>query len=160
MCDQALSRTSWWATGCCKVCGCYLVCFFLILHLLLFRFLSTNLCCITKCMMKHQQKPYWKLDLLLFSYSYSNHKCLFVDSFYWMKMYSNLLYTCFSMVFVLWSLPNHTPIKYRCLIKKSNRIIPALLTGFDSRSIDNVLCVQRDVAPDIQGSEEQTRMLM
>ena len=27
--------------------------------------------------MKHMQKPYWKLDLPLFTYGY--HKCIFVD---------------------------------------------------------------------------------
>ena len=29
-------------------------------------------------MMKHQQKPYWKLDLPFFSHGY--WKCIFVDS--------------------------------------------------------------------------------
>ena len=50
----------------------------LVLHLLLIRFMSSNLCCIIKSMMKHQQKPDWKSDLPWFSYD--DQKCMFVDS--------------------------------------------------------------------------------
>ena len=39
----------------------------------------------------------------------------------------NLSWTCVIMAFVLWSSPNHMPIKYRCRIKKSNQITPTYL---------------------------------
>ena len=34
--------------------------------------------------------------------------------------------------FVLWSSPNHTPIKYRCLIKESSQITPTFLSIYES----------------------------
>jgi hypothetical protein len=41
---------------------------------------------------------------------------------------SNLFFNmCLFMVFVLWSSPNLTPIKYKCPIKKFYRITPAYL---------------------------------
>ena len=52
--------------------------FFLVLHFLLSRFTSSMLCCISKSLVKHLQKPDWRLDLPLFSYSYQ--KCMFVES--------------------------------------------------------------------------------
>ena len=93
--------------------------------------------CIRKSAMGHQQES----DIPWFSYGYQ--KCVLVDySFteyigppkcghylvwnsYWnLKPLSNLFQTCVFMVFVLWSSLNHTPIKYRCPIKKSYQITP------------------------------------
>ena len=171
---RLFQRTSWRATGCCKVCGCYFVWFFLILHLLLFRFLSTNLCCITKCMMKHQQKDHienWTSCYLV----------IVITSAYLLIPFTqyigppncgcgvhNINLKCNPISFKHVSLrylffdPHLTPHQSNIgvWLKKSNWIAPAHLTGFESRSIGNVLCVQRDVVLDTQGSEEQSRMLM
>lgn len=73
-----------------KVCGCYLVCFY-VLHLLSIIFTRWNLCCIKKSTMKrlwipnwkslnplsintmkHLFKPNWKSDLPSCSYGYQN----------------------------------------------------------------------------------------
>lgn len=40
-----------------KVCGCCLVIFLFVLHILLIRFMSSSLCCISEPMMKYQRKP-------------------------------------------------------------------------------------------------------
>ena len=50
---------------------------FHVLQLLHIRFTQWNMCCISKCMMKHQQKLDWKLNLLLFTHGH--WKCKFVD---------------------------------------------------------------------------------
>ena len=42
-------------------------------------------------------------------------------------MESNLFWTCVFMVFVLWSSPNHTPIKHRSSIKETDRLTPTYL---------------------------------
>ena len=80
-----------------------------------------------------------KTQVSWFSYAY--WKRMFVDSLteyfgppncvqYW--VWSRIWRRspdCFFMVFVLWSSPDHTPIKYRCLIKTSNWITPSYLRG-------------------------------
>ena len=65
------------AAGMNKVCGCYSVSF-LVLHLLLIKIKSWCFCCISKSMMKHQQKLYWISVLLWFTYGYWKWMC--VDS--------------------------------------------------------------------------------
>ena len=52
---------------------------FLILYLLLIRFTSSKLCCISKYTMKHQQNLDWNLGLLWFSFGCQ--KCMFDNSF-------------------------------------------------------------------------------
>lgn len=50
----------------------------------------------------------------------------FVDS--WARLVANFFYTHFFLVSVRRSTPNHTSLKYRCVMKISNRIGPANLT--------------------------------
>lgn len=49
-----------------------------LLQLIPIRHRQQNFCCMSKCMMKHQQKPYWKSDLPWFSIRY--RKNMFANS--------------------------------------------------------------------------------
>ena len=100
------------------LCGCYWVWFFHVSQLLPIECAQRNVCCNSKSTMKHQQKLDWMLDLPLFNYIY--HKV----HVWWFFLF----YTRVSTMFVLWSSSDHTPIKYRCPIKKSNQITPAHLS--------------------------------
>ena len=51
--------------------------FFYVLQLLPIRFTQQDSCCVGKFKMKHMQNPYWKSDLIWFSYDYRKH--VFVD---------------------------------------------------------------------------------
>jgi hypothetical protein len=94
-------------------------------------------------MMKHQQKPNWKLKLPSFSCDYG--KCMFVDPLTKFVYPPNYVYiacgivdqiqirsliSCNMCLHCVCSLilPNHTPITYRCPIKESNWISPKFIS--------------------------------
>ena len=108
-----------------KACGCYLV-HFLCSPPSTIGSTEWNLCCISKSNMKDKQKSDWKSDLPWFCYNLNYHKCMFVDfltGYIVLPLESPTTWKHVSfMVFILSS--NHTPIKYRCSIKKSNRTTP------------------------------------
>ena len=114
---------------------------FLVLHLLLIIFTSWNLCYIDKArwhINKHrignQTSPYF--DYACRMHMFVDYLTKYIDPTnnvcYWMwssllnlKTWSNLLWMCAFVLFVIWSSPSNTPIKYLCSFKKSIQITPA-----------------------------------
>ena len=118
-----------------------------IFQLPLTRFTHWNLCCISKCRTKLQQKNEFKTIFPWFSHIY--RKCLYVDSLaeyigssscvqrlVWSvnKFEGHtpkLFYEHTFVVFVLWSSPNYTPIKYMSHLGKKNHITPAYVNAYE-----------------------------
>ena len=105
-----------------------------VLHLLPLRFASSqpNWCCIGKSMMMHQQESDWNWNQPWLSYRH--WKCMSVDSWVWILHKSSQLCPEQSTKFedvvlkVCFFNPhrtNHTVIKYRCPVKKSDETTPA-----------------------------------
>ena len=99
---------------------------------------------LSKSMMKHHQRSDKNSSLCFICLGYCYQKCMCCWFLEWIyrsfqlcsllsaglliktrRLSSNLFETCVVMLFVLWSSPNHTLIKYRCPMKKSNRVTPA-----------------------------------
>ena len=98
---------------------------------------------------------WWSIDVWKSNLSYGYRKCMFVISclsryigplncvYYWvwsskffsLEKWSNFIWTCVSLVFILWS-SKHTPINYRtCPIEERIKTTPAYLHSMRTRSI-------------------------